>query len=139
MNCVQLVGRIGADLELRTSASGVSLLDVRLATKGRRKDGDAWVDDTQWHRLVLFGRTAEVVAANRSKGEELAVTGELRYRDWIDKDGGKRTSTEIIVKDAYFIGGRRDGAPPAHRPAPVPSHRAPAPSARADYDDGIPF
>jgi single-strand DNA-binding protein len=103
MNKVILKGRIGKDWELRTVGDSNSVANTSLATSEKYKDQET----TQWHRLVAWGKTAEIVSQYTKKGEEILVEGKVTYRDWEDKEGNKRTSTEIVVERFHFIGSKQ--------------------------------
>jgi single-strand DNA-binding protein len=133
VNKVLLIGRLGADPELRHTASGTTVANLRLATSERRKEGDQWVEATEWHRLVAFGKTAENVAAYRAKGSELAAEGRIQTNKWTDKDGNDRYTTEIVCDRLYFIGGKGEASPEQEKPAPK-SQQGVEP-----FKDDIPF
>lgn len=130
MNKVILIGRLGADPETRTTAGGTTVANLRLATSERRKEGSEWVEATEWHRLVAFGKTAENVAKYQSKGSQLAVEGRIQTNKWQDKDGNDKYTTEIICDRLEFIGSKGESKPDAPRqdkPASEP------------FSDDIPF
>jgi single-strand DNA-binding protein len=141
VNKVLLIGNLGQDPEMRSTASGTSVANLRLATTDRRKDREGnWNDHTEWHSVVAFGRTAENVAQYCRKGKQLFVEGRLQTRKWQTKEGVDRYSTEIVADNIRFLGGRGDsagstagyGAPsyPQQQaaPAPAPAAAAPAPA-----------
>lgn len=104
-NQVQLKGRIGQDVVLKQTKTGKSYLNVPLATNERYKTSEGeYKEETSWHNLVAWGRTAENMAKNLSKGSDTIVTGKLKYDAYEDKDGVKRYSTKILVEE--FIAGR---------------------------------
>jgi single-strand DNA-binding protein len=109
MNRVNLVGRLGKDPELRTTKSGTSTTTISLATTERRKAGDKWEQYAEWHRLLLWGRSAENACKYLVKGSELAVTGRLQTRSY-DKGGVKHYTTEVVVDDMDFIGAKASRA-----------------------------
>lgn len=110
LNKVLLVGNLGRDPEVRTTQGGNTVCNLSLATTERVKNREgAWEDQTEWHRVVCFGRTAENVARFKKKGETLYVEGRIRTNKWKDKDGQDRYTTEIIADEVKFIGGKRDG------------------------------
>ena len=78
VNKVILVGRLGADPESRTANNGTTVTKLRLATSERRKQGDDWVERTEWHRVTCFGRTAENAARFLSKGRQIYLEGKIR-------------------------------------------------------------
>lgn len=106
INKAILVGNLGADPEIRTSNSGVAVGNLRLATTTRVKRGDQWEDETEWHRVTVFGRTAENCGRFLEKGRQVYVEGRIQTRKWQDKDGKDRWSTEIVADVVKFIGGR---------------------------------
>ena len=103
MNRVILLGNLGEDPELHVTEGGFAILKMRLATSSRKKDGDEWVDHTEWHNLVMLGDRAEKIAKFLSKGNKILVEGSLQTRKWEDKETGKnRYATEIKVFDLEF-------------------------------------
>ena len=102
MNRVILKGRLGQDWEMRTVGESGSVANTSLATSEKYKDKET----TQWHRLVAWNKTAEIVSQYTKKGEEILIEGKVTYRDWEDKEGNKRKSTEIIVERFHFIGSK---------------------------------
>lgn len=109
INKVILVGNVGRDPELRYTQSGTAVANFSLATNRRRKVNEQWEDETEWHRLVAWGRTAEVVNQYGGKGKQLYVEGRLQTRDWEDRDGNKRYTTEVVVEELKLLGGRVEG------------------------------
>ena len=108
MNKVILIGNLGADPEIRTTASGTVVANVRLATSERVKRGDNWEDHTEWHRVVAFGRTAETIDRFCQKGKQIAIEGRLRTSSY-EKDGVTKWSTEIICDRLTLLGRKSDG------------------------------
>ena len=108
MNKVILSGRLGADPEVRTAASGTAVAKLRLATNGRQKNADdgSWEKTTEWHDAVAFGKTAEMLDQYAPKGKELVIEGRLQTRSYEDRDGNKRYSTEVIVENVELVGPR---------------------------------
>jgi single-strand DNA-binding protein len=153
VNKVFLLGNVGKDPETRSSASGVMVATFTLATSDRQKDAQGnWQDRTEWHTLVAFNRTAEIVRDYVKKGSKLYVEGKIQTRSWDDKEtGAKRYRTEIIVNDLSLLSGRDEGSSGAggySRPAASYDQRTPAAAAGApdEYaqsaeisDDDIPF
>lgn len=124
INTVHLVGRLGRDPEMRTTASGMAIASLSVATDRWKKDEGKVTD---WHRVKAFGRQAESISRYLSKGSEVAVVGRLETSSY-DKDGERRYVTEVIADRVAFIGGRSDRAP-----------QQPAPSGGYDDSDDIPF
>lgn len=106
MNLVVLLGRVGQDPEIRTTSGGMTIANLSLATSERVKKDGQWVEDTAWHRLVLFGKTAETAEKYVHKGDLLSIQGRLQYRKW-EKDGVTRYATEIVVDRMHFAGGKK--------------------------------
>jgi single-strand DNA-binding protein len=100
VNRVTLIGRLTADPEVRTTATGTQMANLRLATNeyGGKDDSGARREHTEFHNLVLFGRQAEVAASYLRKGRMLYADGRLRHRSWDGSDGSKHHSTEVVVE-----------------------------------------
>lgn len=110
VNKVILVGNVGKDPEIKVASTGNSLATFSLATTDRTKDQTGtWTDRTEWHNLVAFARTAEVVRDYVKRGSKLYVEGRIQTRSWDDKDGQKKYRTEIIVNDLVLLSGRGEG------------------------------
>jgi single-strand DNA-binding protein len=110
VNKVILVGRLGRDPEIRTTSGGNSVGNIRLATTERRKDRDGnWSDQTEWHTVVCFGKTAETAGRFLKKGRQVYVEGRLQTRKWQDKEGRDRYSTEVVCNALRFLGSKDDG------------------------------
>ena len=119
VNKVFLLGNVGKDPEIRTTPSGMMVGTFSLATTDRQKDPQGnWQDRTEWHNLVTFGRTAEIVRDYVKKGNKLFVEGKIQTRSWDDeKTQQKRYRTEIIVNDLSLLSGREEGAAGTAAPA----------------------
>ena len=110
INKVILIGNLGRDPEVRTTQSGSKVATLNIATTERQKGADGqWGDHTEWHRVVLFGKTAENAERFLSKGRQVYVEGKLRTRKYQDKSGVEKYSTEIIADDLRFLGGKDGG------------------------------
>lgn len=112
VNKVILIGNLGRDPELRKTNSGDSVVDLSIATTERwsGKDGSGMQEKTDWHRVVVFGRTADNVAKYLKKGRMVYIEGRLQTRDWVGQDGNKRYSTEIVANTVQFLdSGRQEG------------------------------
>lgn len=111
VNKVLLLGNVGKDPEMRASQSGTVIASFTLATADRQKDQTGnWVDKTEWHNLVAFGRTAEIVRDYVKKGTQLFIEGKIQTRSWDDKESGqKKYRTEILVNELSLLGGRQGG------------------------------
>ena len=108
VNKVMLLGNVGKDPEMRASGAGMVIASFTLATADRQKDQTGnWVDKTEWHNLVCFGRTAEIVRDYVKKGTQLFIEGKIQTRSWDDKESGqKKYRTEILVNELSLLGGR---------------------------------
>lgn len=103
-NQVQLIGHVGQDPEIKTFEGEKKLAQLSIATNDVYKNdkGDK-VEETQWHRVSAWGKTADLIEKYVSKGKEIAVQGKLRYRSYEDKNGDKRFVTEIIVSELVLL------------------------------------
>ncbi|MDX2312833.1 MAG: single-stranded DNA-binding protein [Gammaproteobacteria bacterium] len=150
VNKVILVGNLGADPETRYTAGGSAVTNVRLATTDAWKDKQSGEQQerTEWHRVVFWGRLAEIAAEYLRKGSQIYVEGRIQTRKWQDKDGQDRWSTEIVGNEMQMLGGRGGGggqsAPPdfdGGQSEDSGASRGSAKKAAAveDFDDDIPF
>jgi single-strand DNA-binding protein len=106
-NKALLLGHVGKDPEIRSTASGVIVASFSLATADRRKDSHGnWEDKAEWHSLVAFQRTAEIVRDYVKKGTQLFIEGKIQTRSWDDKaTGEKKYRTEILIDELTLLGG----------------------------------
>lgn len=104
-NKVQLIGNLGADPEVKNIEGGRKLAKFRMATTEiyRNSKGEK-VEETQWHRLIAWGKVAEIAEKYLAKGSEVAIEGKLVNDDYIDKDGKKRYQTQIVVQELLLMG-----------------------------------
>lgn len=109
VNKVFLLGNLGSDPEMRVAGSGTAVMRLRVATNERVKKGEQWEDHTEWHTVTVFGRRAEGLAKFLSKGHRVHVEGKLRTRQYEDREGNKRQSTEIIADEVTALGDGRGG------------------------------
>ncbi len=110
VNKVTLIGNLGKDPELRSTAGGTAVCSLRVATTEKRKDKDGnWVDQTEWHSVVVWGRQAETVNQYCKKGKQLYIEGRLQTRKWQDKEGKDQYSTEVVAENVRFLGGGGGG------------------------------
>ena len=129
INRVMLVGHLGGDPESRYTQSGTAVANFNVATNESRKNAEGgYQDHTEWHRCVLFGKPAETAAQYLKKGQMVYIEGRLRTRSWEDKDGNKRTTTEI-QGDMFTMLGRRADSPSG----------TPMSGPESDSDDDLPF
>ena len=111
VNKVILLGNVGKDPEVRSTGGGTMVANFSLATSDRFQDQQGnWQERTEWHNLVAFKRTAEIVRDYVKKGSKLYIEGKIQTRSWDDKEtGAKKYRTEIIVNDLSLLSGRDDG------------------------------
>ena len=152
VNKVLLLGNVGKDPEIRSTAGGMTVASFSLATADRQKDAQGnWTDKTEWHNLVCFQRTAEVVRDYVKKGTQLFIEGKIQTRSWDDKTSGeKKYRTEILVNELTLLGGgaganRGEGASSGSYAKSNTASYATTPASQPDYadtgitDDDIPF
>jgi single-strand DNA-binding protein len=153
VNKVILLGNVGKDPEIRSTGSGMTVANFSIATSERIKGADGqWTDKTEWHSLVAFQRTAEIIRDYVKKGTKLYIEGRLQTSSWDDKTSGqKKYRTEIIVGDLSLLSGRGEGEGGERSSGSYSSSRssssgsASAPSSQPDYadqgitDEDIPF
>ncbi len=106
-NKVQLIGNLGMNPEIKVLESGKKLAKFSIATNESYKNvkGEK-IEDTQWHNLIAWGKTADIIEKYLQKGNEIAIEGKLTNRSYDDKDGNKRYVTEIIVNDLLMLGSK---------------------------------
>jgi len=150
VNKVFLLGRLGKDPEMKATQGGMTIANFTLATSDRTKDAQGnWQDHTEWHNLVAFQRTAEIVRDYCKKGSQIFVEGKIQTRSWEDKEGHKKYWTEILVNELSLLdskpgGGEGGGSYAKSNTAPYTATAA-APAAAPDFadqgitDDDIPF
>jgi single-strand DNA-binding protein len=111
VNKVILLGNVGKDPEIRSTAGGMTIANFSIATSENIKGQDGqWTEKTEWHNLVAFQRTAEIIRDYVKKGSKLYVEGRLQTSSWDDKTSGqKKYKTEIIVGDLSLLSGRGEG------------------------------
>jgi len=139
VNKVILIGNLGRDPELRYTQGGQPVASFSLATSENwndRQSGERQ-ERTEWHRIVVWGRTAEMCAKYLSKGRTVYIEGRLQTREWEDKDGNKRRTTEVNAQTVQFLGGGR-GEARAEEPSGGPGGGPGGPPA-GPPDDDIPF
>jgi len=110
VNKVILIGRLGADPEIRYTADGQPVATFRIATNEVRVKNGQRQEHTEWHRIVAFGRLAEICGEYLSKGRRVYIEGRIRTRSFEDRDGQRRYITEIVANDMRMLDGRRDSA-----------------------------
>ena len=138
MNKTILLGRLGADPELKYTTNGKAVCTFSLATSKKVNDQEV----TQWHRIVAWGKLAELVNQYMSKGKQCLVEGEINYRTWDDKDGVKKYTTEINSTHIQFLGGSVPDTQGNQGKGGESHSSSPAYNPEVDHsftDDSIPF
>ncbi|MBP4067321.1 single-stranded DNA-binding protein [Aeromonas sp. MaB10011B] len=149
INKVILIGNLGQDPEIRYTSGGMAIATLSLATSEswRDKQTGEQKERTEWHRVVLVGKLAEVAGQYLKKGSQVYVEGKLQTRKWQDQRGQERYTTEVLVDSFTGVmqmlggngGGKQQGASgqprPTQQPAQSPAYTEPP----IDYDDDLPF
>ncbi len=137
VNKVILVGHLGRDPELRYTQNGQAVANFSLATTESyaKRDGER-EDRTEWHRIVAWGRLAEICAEYLSKGRQIYIEGRIQTREWEDREGEKRRTTEIVAREMQMLGRRGETSEITEEPQ---SADAKAGNVGAPADDDIPF
>ena len=144
INKVILVGNLGADPETRYMPSGSAVTNLSLATSETWKDKQTGEqkERTEWHKVAMFNRLAEIAAEYLRKGSQVYIEGKLRTRKWQDRDGNDRYTTEVIADEMQMLGGRGGGGGMSGGQSggdPGPGSAPPRQSSPDDFDDDIPF
>jgi single-strand DNA-binding protein len=142
VNKVILIGNLGRDPELRYTAGGQPVASFSVATNERWNDREGKPQErTEWHRIVVWGKQGENCANYLAKGRTVYIEGRLQTREWEDKEGQKRQTTEVVAQTVQFLGSRDGagrGAAPRGASDPAPADTEPAPAPPGGGDD-IPF
>ncbi|MHB1949899.1 MAG: single-stranded DNA-binding protein [Acidiferrobacteraceae bacterium] len=149
INKVILVGNLGKDPEVRYVPNGAAIANITLATSESWKDKTTGEkqERTEWHRVVFFGKLAEIAGEYLKKGAQVYVEGRLQTRKWQDKEGKDRYTTEIVANDLQMLGSRAGGgesysqepADGGTRERKEPADTAARTAPGEDFDDDIPF
>ena len=145
LNMTQIIGHLGRDPDVRYTAEGSAVAHLAVATNETWKDKDGERQErTEWHRVVLFGKVAEITAQFLKKGSLVYLQGRLQTRKWAGEDGQDRYTTEILAERMKMLGGKGDTQAANGTPAaPVRSLQGPPARPAADpaipFDDDIPF
>jgi single-strand DNA-binding protein len=153
INKVILIGNLGRDPEVRYMPSGDAVANITIATTETWKDkAGEKQEQTEWHRVAMFGKTAEIAGEYLKKGSQVYIEGKLQTRKWTDKEGQERYTTEIRADRMQMLGSRSGGSErmaPPEDDAPPPRSSASAPAKKAagagkggnfdDLEDDIPF
>ena len=130
VNKVVLVGHLGGDPETRFTPSGAAVANFNIATNESWKDANGELQDkTEWHRCVMFGKTAELAGELLKKGQLVYMEGKLQTRNWEEKDGIKRYTTEVVCDMFTMLGRKMD----------TDNSQQAAPTSNSDEEDDLPF
>ena len=133
VNKVILIGRLGADPEVRYTPSEAAVANISLATNYSTKKGDDWIEQTEWVNVVAWNRLAEIVKEYAVKGSRIYVEGRLQTRSWEDSEGNKRYSTEVVANDLQLLDSKGEA-----QQAPAQTFKAPTGYDENNPDD-VPF
>ena len=144
LNEVTLLGNCGRDPETRHMADGKPVCNVSIATTTKRKDkntGDL-IEDTQWHRVTLYDKLADIAGKYVTKGSQVLIKGRIKYGKFTNKDGIEQHTVDIVATDLLLVGSRSDAprenkAPPSMRVGEP--RKQPVSSGFDDMDDDVPF
>ena len=143
VNKVTLIGNLGNDPELRSTQSGRAVANITLAPSEswRDKETQETKERVEWHRVIFFGRLAEVVNEYLRKGSQVYVEGRIQTRKWQDKDGNDRYTTEIVANEMQMLGSRGTNSDSSAGQQPASTSQPTSPSAVVNdpFDDDIPF
>ena len=131
VNKVILIGNLGKDPEVRYTQSGSAVANFSMATVEKyKKDGEP-VENTEWHKVVAFGRLAEIVGEYLTKGSQIYVEGKIQTRKWEDRDGNTKYTTEVVIREMKMLGG---GQPKQEK-----NNDPPVPDTPPITGDDVPF
>ncbi len=144
INKVILIGNLGKDPEVRYSPSGAAVANCTLATSDnwRDKQTGEMQERTEWHRVVFFGRLAEIAGEYLRKGSKVYVEGRLQTRKWQGQDGQDRYTTEVVANEMQMLDSRGEGGMGGGQSRPQqsrPAQQAEPDAMNQDFDDDIPF
>ena len=150
INKAIIVGALGRDPETRYAPDGGAVTNISVATSERWKDKNGESKEaTEWHRVVFFGKLAEIAGEYLAKGSQVYIEGKIKTREWTDKDGAKKYTTEIIAGEMKMLGGKQEGDGPSRgdtagrggeRARQDPPQGGSNPSSGfGNFDDDIPF
>ena len=144
VNKVIIVGRLGQDPEVRYAPSGAAFANMTVATseQWRDKQTGEQKEQTEWHRVVMSGKLAEIAGEYLRKGSEVYLEGKLRTRKWTDQSGAEKYTTEVLVGvggTLQMLGGKREGESQQKQQNSQPQQPKQASEPPMDFDDDIPF
>jgi single-strand DNA-binding protein len=140
VNKVILVGNLGRDPEVRYTREGTAVANLNIATTETWNDGSGQRQEkTEWHKVVAWGKLAEIAKEYLGKGRQVYIEGRLQTRSWEDKEGVKRYTTEIKADQMVMLGGRGGDAPARDVGPPPPENSDFAKESFQATDDDVPF
>jgi single-strand DNA-binding protein len=141
INKVILVGNLGRDPEVRYSPNGAAIANLSVATSESWKDKNTGeqVEKTEWHRVVMFRRLAEIAGEYLKKGSKVYIEGKLQTRKWQGQDGQDRYTTEIVANEMQMLDSRGGGTASFDNGPSSSGNQQPEPVPMGDFDDDIPF
>ena len=144
VNKLILVGTLGADPDTRYTPSNAAVTNLSIATNESWKDKQSGEqkEKTEWHRVVMFNRLAEIATEYLRKGSQVYIEGKIQTRKWEDKEGKDRWTTEIVANEMQMLGSRASGgnsAPSSSENSSSNTPSAPESKGSDDFDDDIPF
>ena len=144
VNKAIILGSLGQDPDIRYTAGGAAVANISIATNEQWKDKESgeMQERTEWHRVVFFGRLAEIVGEYLRKGSQVYVEGRIQTRKWQDKEGKDRYTTEIVANEMQMLGSKSGGTTASFDQSQQPQQSAPAAPVKGsndDFDDDIPF
>ncbi|MFT6882530.1 MAG: single-strand DNA-binding protein [Marinoscillum sp.] len=144
VNKATIIGTLGQDPDVKYTASGSPVVNISVATNESWKDKTTGqqVEKTEWHRIVIFGKLAEIAAQYLKKGSQAYFEGKIQTRKWQDQTGNDKYTTEIVANEMQMLGGKSESSAPAFIPPAAQRQPQQAPAAPAPGDDGfddIPF
>jgi len=149
VNKVILLGAVGQDPEVRYMTNGNAACNFSMATSDKWKDKEGvWQESTEWHRVVSFGKLAEIIGQYVKKGSKLYIEGKIQTRKWTDKNGHDKYTTEVVASQMQFLdsksgseasGGSGGGNPPPDRSTGADDFDGGPAGSSSNFDDDIPF
>ena len=139
VNKVILIGNLGRDPEVRHTPSGAAVVNFSIATNEAWNNREGQREErTEWHRVVAFGKLAEICGQYLKRGKQVYIEGRLQTRQWEDREGIKRSTTEIVATNMTMLGRAGEAAEEAYAP-PIAEDTFPGASSSGPEDDDIPF
>lgn len=143
LNKAMIIGRLGADPEVRYTQSNTAVATMNIATSEKYRDSNGEMQETtEWHRVVAWGKLAEVCQKYVKKGSQIYVEGPIQTRQWEDKEGQKRYTTEVKVLSLQLLDSKSDGGSSSAEPRAEKAATGKKPVLDADFDsadDDLPF